>query len=94
MILILGVINGIEYKKMKGMYDKVINGYYENDVYYFFFCKEVYRVLLNIFVKLCDILEKYNGKILVDCEMIKKYWCILCVSYGMAIVGCNVLIDC
>lgn len=93
-ILILGIIIGIEYVKMSGNYDKVINGYCVDGVYYEFSCKEIYCVLLNISVKLCVILEKYNGKILVDCEMIKKYWCILCVSYGIVIVGCNVLIDC
>ncbi|AAC96987.1 DNA methyltransferase [Paramecium bursaria Chlorella virus 1] len=88
-----GAINGTEHKKMKGTYDKVINGYYENDVYYSFSRKEVHRAPLNISVKPRDIPEKHNGKTLVDREMIKKYWCTPCASYGTATAGCNVLTD-
>ncbi len=91
--LVPGEVHGTEHEKMKGDYDKVINGYYEDGKYYDFGRKETHRAPLNISVKPREIPEKHNGKTLVDREMIKKYWCTPCASYGTATAGCNVLTD-
>lgn len=84
-------IIGVKHEKMSGQYDKVRNGYCEGGTYYDFQRKETHRKPLNVSVKPREIPEKHNGKVLVDKELIKKYWMTPCASYGNGTTGSTVL---